>query len=116
LWEELYSNKEKVLLFSEDDIYDCIEIEPADIDRLPNVNWGLRNNSFLNHGYYSFRHLIVGRQHRQDGYEYIIGVPGIYTRRDRNMASMYGFEHFKFSMRSDITLSQFGYWYTTLKR
>lgn len=116
LWEELYSNKEKVLLFAEDDIYDCIEIEPADIDRLPNVNWGLRNNSFLNHGYYSFRHLIVGRQHRQDGYEYIIGVPGIYTRRDKSMASMYGFEHFKFSMRSDITLSQFGYWYTTLKR
>ena len=116
VWEVLYDNKEKILLFSDDDIFDCIEIDPSDIERLPNVNWGLRNNSFLNHGYYSFRHLIVAKQHRGDGFEYIIGVPGIYTRRDKNVASMYGFEHFKFSMRSDISLSQFGYWYMTLKR
>lgn len=114
-WEELYREREKVLLFSEDEIYDCIEIEPADIDNLPNVNWGLRNNSFLNHAYYSFRHLIIGKQRFPGGDRYIIGVPGIYTGRDRSMASMYGFNHFKFSMRSDICLSQFGYWYTELK-
>lgn len=102
-------------LFSDEDIYDCVEIEPEDIKRFANTNWGLLNNSFLNHGYYAYRHLIFGKQAKSDGYEYIIGVPGVFTRRDKNMAGMFGFMHFKFSTRSDIRLSQFGYWYKVLE-
>lgn len=54
-----------------------MEIEPEDIKRFANTNWGLLNNSFLNHGYYAYRHLIFGKQAKSDGYEYIIGVPGV---------------------------------------
>lgn len=32
--------------FSDEDIYDCVEIEPEDIKRFANTNWGLLNNSF----------------------------------------------------------------------
>ena len=113
-WEHIFDKREKLMLFADDDIFDCIEIDPSDISLLPNTNWGLQNNSFLNHGYYSFRHLILAKQRRNDGFGYVIGVPGIYTRRDKNTAAMFGFMHFKFSMRGDIHLSQFGYWYQPL--
>lgn len=97
-----------------DELYDIIEITPDDIERLPDTNWGLKNNSFLNHGYFQFRHLILGKIYGGEPQRYFIGVPGIFARRDRNTAAMFGFNHFKFSMRSDVQLSQFGYWYRQL--
>lgn len=106
----LFWDRDRIFIFSDDDIYDCVEITPEDIKKLPSTNWGLINNSFLNHAYYAYRHLIFGRQDKG----YIIGVPGFYTRRDKSMANMFGFMHFKFSMRSDIRLSQFGYWYRSI--
>lgn len=112
--ESIYENHQLVKIFTDEDIYDCVEIEPEDLKHLANTNWGLINNSFLNHGYYAYRHLILGRQHTPYGFGYIIGVPGIYTRMEKNTASMFGFSHFKFSMRNDIRLSQFGYWYKAI--
>lgn len=111
MWELISDRREKMYIFADDELYDVIEINPDDIDKMPNTNWHLRNNSFVNHGYFSFRHLIAGRNHADDGTGFFIGVPGIYNRRERNLASMYGFNRFKFSMRSDMRLNQFGYWY-----
>lgn len=115
IWERFFDGRDKKMLFSDDDLYDCVEIAPDDIEKMPDTNWALRNNSFLNHGYYNFRHLIAGKIYRKDGCGYFIGVPGIYTRRDRNTANMFGFRHFKFSMRPDMGLNQFGYWYRELE-
>ncbi len=111
MWERISDRRERLFIFADDELYDVIEINPDDIDKMPNTNWHLRNNSFLNHGYFNFRHLIAGKMRTEDGTGYFIGVPGIYNRRERNLASMYGFNHFKFSMRSDMRLNQFGYWY-----
>lgn len=113
-YERLYAEKRRVDLFADDDIYDCLEIEPEDIKDIPDGSPELMRNSFLNHGFYAYRHLILGKQNKEDGTDYIIGVPGIYTKRDKSMAGMFGFEHFKFSVRSDVRLSQFGYWYKVL--
>lgn len=112
--EGFFEGRNKVFLFADDDLYDCVEVSIDDIEQLPDTNWALKNNSFVNHGYYSFRHLIVGKTSLGNGCGYFIGVPGLYTRRDRNTAAMFGFNHFKFSMRSDVRLSQFGYWYKSL--
>ncbi len=111
MWELLSRDKEKQFLFADDELYDVVEITPADIDKMPNTNWHLKNNSFVNHGYYNFRHLIAGKMYTDGNNGYFIGVPGIYNRRERSIASMYGFNRFKFSMRSDMRLNQFGYWY-----
>ena len=115
-YEQLAREKTHVFLFADDELYDIIEITPDDIERLPDTNWGLKNNSFLNHGFFQFRHLILGKIYGGGPQRYFIGVPGIFARRDRNTASMFGFNHFKFSMRSDVQLSQFGYWYRLLER
>ena len=111
---KLAAEKTHVFLFADDELYDIIEITPDDIECLPDTNWGLKNNSFLNHGYFQFRHLILGKIYGGEPQRYFIGVPGIFARRDRNTAAMFGFNHFKFSMRSDVQLSQFGYWYRQL--
>ncbi len=111
MWDLISDRRERLFIFADDELYDVIEINPDDIDKMPNTNWHLRNNSFVNHGYFNFRHLIAGKMRTDDGTGYFIGVPGIYSRRERNLASMYGFNRFKFSMRSDMRLNQFGYWY-----
>lgn len=111
MWELLSRDKEKQFLFADDELYDVVEITPDDIDKMPNTNWHLKNNSFVNHGFYNFRHLIAGKMYNDGNSGYFIGVPGIYNRRERSIASMYGFNRFKFSMRSDMRLNQFGYWY-----
>lgn len=111
MWKLLSRDKEKQFLFADDELFDVVEITPDDIDKMPNTNWHLKNNSFVNHGYYNFRHLIAGKMYTDGNNGYFIGVPGIYNRRERSIASMYGFNRFKFSMRSDMRLNQFGYWY-----
>lgn len=113
-FDAIMQGRDKKYIFADDDLYDVVEITPDDIDRMPDTNWGLRNNSFINHGYFNFRHLIMGKIYGSDKCGYFIGVPGVYTRRDRNTAAMFGFNRFKFSMRGDMNLGQFGYWYREL--
>lgn len=114
IYDRIIDSRDKVFLFADDDLYDVVEISVEDIAQFPEATRGLASNSFVNHGYYNFRHLILGRMRTAGGCGYFIGVPGVYTRRDRSTAAMFGFDYFKFSMRSDVRLGQFGYWYRPL--
>ena len=114
-WEELIFDREKIYIFADDDFVDVVEIEPDDIEKMPNMNWHLLRNSFVKYGYQTFRHLIAGKINDNGNKRYFIGIPGIYNRRERATAGLYGFTYFKFSMRSDIRLSQFGYWYKDIQ-
>lgn len=114
-WSENFAGREKKLLFADDELYDVVEISLADIEKMPEFNWALMNNRFVDQGYYYFRHLIAGRIRKSGEDGYFIGVPGVYNRRERANASMYGFTRFKFSMRGDVRLGQFGYWYKELQ-
>ena len=90
----------------------CIRMEPQDIGMLPMKYWPLANNSFLLHGYYSYRHLILARI--SDG-RYILGVPGVNYQREQFMAGMFGFDSFKPVQNHAPTGSEFGYWYMELE-
>ena len=104
----LFDGKEPVLAFSEDEIYDCVDIDLAEIAKLPKEARNLMNNSFVNHGYFNFHHLLLGKK---DDNMLVVGVPGVYNRREKMTANMLGFEKFKFSMRPDVKMNHFGYWY-----
>ena len=110
--DDLYKICDSVDAFDDDDYYDCIEVAPDNLKRLPLGDINVRNNSFMMHGFYNFKHLLFGKVQR-DGEKnlYFIGVPGIYSNRERFMASMYGFNNFKRSHRSDYRNPYFGYWY-----
>lgn len=104
----LFDGKEPVLVFSEDEIYDCVDIGLDELPKIKGADSSLINNSFVNHGYFNFHHLLLGKK---DGNILVVGVPGVYNRREKMTANMFGFEKFKFSMRSDVCMNHFGYWY-----
>lgn len=86
----------------------CIRIEPQDIGILPMESWFLASNSFLLHGYYNYNHLLLGwRKEKPEAF--VLGVPGIYDRRERVMAQMFGFEEF-----CQVNGSM-GYWYRLIE-
>ena len=110
--ERLFERGLRMFPFEDGEISDCIRMEPQDIGSLPMKYWIFANNSFLLHGYYSYRHLILARM--KDG-KCILGIPGVNYSREQFMAGMFGFDYFK-PVRAHMPEScEFGYWYTVLE-
>lgn len=110
----MYNNFERMYPFEDNEVTWCVKIEPQDIGLLPTDTWVLGNNSFLLHGYYSYRHLIFARVNDDKEARYILGVPGIFHNRERFMARMFGFENFKSIKRRDRRSGEFGYWFVPI--
>ncbi len=111
-FEKLFIRADYVDAFDDDYFYDCMEISPEKLKSLKLKDSTIIDNSFLLHGYYNFRHILFGRvRDNLDNTKYFIGVPGMYCNRERFMASMFGFNNFKKSHRSDYANPYFGYWY-----
>lgn len=103
------------LFQSEGPPMDCIRIGPRDLQRLPRENWVLGNNSFLFHGYYQYRHLLLCRQEENGKSEFYLGVPGVYNERERMMAELFGFGEFRRSRNMGNRNGNFGYWFRRLE-
>ena len=111
-FEKLFVRADYIDAFDDDYFYDCIEVSPEKLKCLNQNEIDIAGNSFLLHGYYNFRHILFGRvRDNLDNTKYFIGVPGMYCNRERYMASMFGFNNFKKSHRSDYANPYFGYWY-----
>lgn len=111
-FEKLFVRADYIDAFDDDYFYDCIEVSPEKLKCLSQNEIDIAGNSFLLHGYYNFRHILFGRvRDNLDNTKYFIGVPGMYCNRERYMASMFGFNNFKKSHRSDYANPYFGYWY-----
>lgn len=102
--------------FEDDSVDACVRLEPQDIGRMPIDCWSYGSNSFLLHGYYSYRHLILARvkPEKEKRGSYILGVPGTQHSREAFMANMFGFREFKPIREGSEGPSDFGYWYTFL--
>lgn len=105
----------RIYPFEDNEICDCVRIEPQDIGLLPIDAWVLGNNSYLLHGYYTYRHLIFGKINSPNGIIYVLGVPGIYQNRESFMAKMFGFEYFKCAKRTEEKNGEFGYYYLPIQ-
>lgn len=108
LWGRLENIFPKVVAFEDDPEIPCLKIDLKDLECLPRENWGLANNSFLLHGYYNFRYLILAKMGEN---QYMIGVPGMFHNNERFMAAMFGFDHFKPVKEYKPLTGHFGYWY-----
>ncbi len=97
--------------FADGDLSQCWKIHPQDLVHFPRRQCGLRNNRFLQYGYYNFGHLLLCR--RQNG-KYILGVPGSYDQQEQFMAGMFGFPSFKESPLIKVPKGKGGYWYRTI--
>lgn len=69
----------------------ALKIELSDLREFPKKYWYLGNNSFLLHGFFNYHHLLLGKM--PDG-RWFLGVPGVYERQERIMASFFGFAEY----------------------
>lgn len=92
--------------FADDEVADCIQITPRELNFILQGNWRTGNNSFLMHGFCNYRHLLFGK--RKDG-GYLLGIPGIHENQELFMANMFGFPVFKEAV-SRHPRGRFGYW------
>ena len=111
----------KLPMYNVDELFDCVRINPNDIGRLDIGNWKLGSNSFLTHGYYTYQYLMLGKMRFGDGKRHaVLGVPGVYTNREKYIANMFGFNTFipikKTGVRNGVNTGQFGYWIVELNQ
>ena len=97
--------------FNDGELTDCRKITPDELYCLGRRFCMLKNNRFLQYGYYNFGHLLLCRNSRG---QYILGVPGGYDQQERFMAGMFGFPYFKESSQISLPGRKGGYWYRSV--
>ena len=116
IWSRMQRRYAKVLAFEYDNGCEILSIKPQDIGLLPREIWVYGNNSFLLHGYYNYRHLILAKLNNPQGNpRFLLGVPGHYFSNEKHMASMFGFPHFVLAKKQPQGDGRFGYWYTDIR-
>jgi hypothetical protein len=109
---QLYRTRTRFAPFEDGQISSCVMLRPCDIVWLQQHGWQVGRSSFLQHGFYQYRHLLLGMT---DEGSWIIGVPGINNSQEKYMAGMFGFNDFKPAPNYGNN-SSFGYWYRELQK
>lgn len=89
-WEQLLHTYEVIHPYGDERAY--VRLEPKDFVIMQAKYQHLVNNSFLLHGFYNYRYLILGKEKEDLFY---LGVPGVYYDREKMVALMFGFEAFE---------------------
>lgn len=87
-WEQILETYDTLHPYGDQRVY--VKIEPKDFIILQGKYQHLVNNSFLLHGFYNYRYLILGKEG-----DFYLGVPGVYYEREKMVAVMFGFEAFE---------------------
>ena len=101
-WEQILETYDKIHPYGDERVY--VKLEPKDFLILSSKYQHLVNNSFLLHGFYNYRHVILGKEG-----EYYLGVPGVFYEREKMVALMFGFEAFECES-GDPKAGTFGYY------
>lgn len=105
-WKQLGRLYSKVHPFGDE--REFLTIEPKDFIILRAPYQKLVNNSFLLHGFYNYRHIILGIcEEERMGSGYYLGVPGTFYEREKMVAVMFGFEGFE--CKGPVETGKFGY-------
>lgn len=106
-WEQLSSIYPHIHPFR--DSREFLSVGPEDFVILQEKYYQMTHNSFLLHGYYNYRHLLLMRQETSGQVKYYIGVPGNFYEREKQVARMFGFESFE-GAREPAWDGDFGYY------
>lgn len=106
-WEQLSSIYPHIHPFR--DAREFLSVGPEDFVVLRERCYQMTHNSFLLHGYYNYRHLLLMRQDTPEQVKYYIGVPGNFYEREKQVARMFGFESFE-GTREPAWEGDFGYY------
>lgn len=112
--EELLLSKPSYMPWREGNVGYTVRITPEDLLLLPKEGRNYAENSYLLHGYYRYRHVLLGRGPGAAGAEYLILVPGRYDRKEARLAGIFGFPEFLPVLPEVRTVASaeesFGYW------
>lgn len=108
--DQLMTEYTKLPIFIDSPFVSCVKLVPQDIGKLPIGNWKLGQNSFLTHGYYRYKYIMLGKLEIDSREIYVIGVPGVYTNKEKYLANMFGFTVFVPVKKADAKMGNFGYW------
>lgn len=106
-WEQLEHLFSMVHPFEDERAF--LSITPRDFVVLREEHQKLVHNSFLLHGFYNYRHILLGKIKEKDKENYYIGVPGNFYAREKMVAQMFGFEGFE-SKKTPAEPGAFGYY------
>lgn len=102
-WEQILDTYDNIHPYGDERVY--VQLEPKDFIILSGKYQHLVNNSFLLHGFYNYRHVILGKE----GESYYLGVPGVFYEREKMVALMFGFEAFECES-GESKAGEFGYY------
>ena len=105
-WEQLCHMYPQIHPFGDERGY--LSIAPRDFVVLRQEYQKMVHNSFLLHGYYNYKHLILGKIPAAGTWRYYLGVPGNFYRREKMVAEMFGFEAFE-GRKEPVEAGDFGY-------
>ncbi len=120
-WEQILDTYDRIHPYGDSRVY--VKLAPKDFIILSSSCQHLVNNSFLLHGFYNYRYVILGKNENSfeesssEGYDasarttedYLLGVPGVFYEREKMVALMFGFEAFECE-GGDPKPGDFGYY------
>lgn len=109
-WQFLMENFPVMTPFESDSDVIGIRLELKDLRQLPQKFWYLGNNSFLLHGFFNYRHLLLGIKKDSKKPQWFLGIPGVFQNPERVMAALFGFPEFKGQKDTENKNGSFGYW------
>lgn len=113
---ELLDSCQKLDTIDDSRLLECVKIEPQDIGRMAMSNWQLGTNSFLSHAHFNYKHLMLGRiLFGKSAERYVLGVPGVYSNKEKYLANMFGFHVFIPARTTRVLTGCFGYWIVEVK-
>lgn len=92
-WEQLRAIYPVITPFGDGREY--LRISPGDFVILKDKSYRLANNSFLLHGYFNYKHLILHKVENKGETKYYVGVPGNFYDKEKEVAILFGFESFE---------------------
>lgn len=108
-WKQIMEQYKKIHPFGDE--RECVAVELKDLALLAPQLHKLTNNSFLLHGFYNYRHLILAKKcgfANPDERTIYLGVPGVYYEREKQVAIMFGFQGFE--CVGQVEVGKFGYY------
>lgn len=92
-WQQLQRIYPHIRPFQDEREY--LSLRPEDFVILHSNAYRLVQNSFLLHGFYNYKHLILTHVSQRNAGQYYIGVPGNFYEKEKQVAIMYGFDSFE---------------------
>lgn len=105
-WMMLSRTYAHVQPFRNSQVVDCLRISPRELGIFCQKDPAIGRNTFLLHGYYHFRHLLLIRC---EDNSYRLAVPGYYSLQEQRTAVFYGFPYFMENREQRGRVKQ-GYW------